>query len=124
MKILGGSNGTKNNIRKREKMNKVRMGIRTKFLAGLVVALLIGPTIAALVTNIVQRLDTEMGNFVQGNFSLYLSTGINLIVVSGLILALLHFVVLKPLRRIREFVHTASEELKLDETLKSKAMMR
>lgn len=98
-------------------MNKIRLGIRSKFLVGLVVALMIGPTISAYVTNVVERLDTQMGDFVTGNFSLYLATGINLVVGSGLILTLLHFVVLKPLKKTREMVHTVADKLDLTQRL-------
>jgi methyl-accepting chemotaxis protein len=58
-----------------------------------------------------------MGDFVTGNFSLYLATGINLVVGSGLILTLLHFVVLKPLKKTREMVHTVADKLDLTQRL-------
>ena len=98
-------------------MNKIRIGIRIKFLVGLVVALMIGPTISAYVTNVLESLDRQMGDFIAGNFSLYLATGINLVVVSGLILTLLHFVVLKPLKKTREMVHTVADKLDLTQRL-------
>lgn len=102
-------------------MFKKRIGIRTKFLVGLIIALLIGPTISAFVNSIVERLDNELGDIVTGNFSLYLSTGINLIVVSSLVLTLLHFVILKPLKKTSRIVHEISTELDLTKTVNVKS---
>lgn len=98
-----------------------RIGIRSKFLVGLIIALMIGPTISAYVNMIVERLDNELGDIITGNFSLYLSTGINLVVVSGLILTLLHFVVLKPLKRTSQTVHEISKELDLTKSIEVKS---
>lgn len=100
--------------------NKKRLGIRSKFLLGLVISLMIGPTISAYVNSMVERLDSELGNVISGNFSLYLSTGINLVVVSGLILTLLHFVVLKPLKLTSHTVHKIAENMDLTQRINLK----
>lgn len=100
---------------------KKRFGIRIKFLVGLIISLLIGPTISAFVNTIVERLDNELGDIVTGNFSLYLSTGINIVVVSSLILTLLHFIVLKPLKQTSQTVHEISEKLDLTKNIEVKS---
>lgn len=106
---------------KRGKILTKRFGIRIKFLVGLIISLLIGPTISAFVNTIVERLDNELGDVVTGNFSLYLSTGINIVVVSSLILTLLHFIVLKPLKQTSQTVHEISEKLDLTKNIEVKS---
>ncbi len=96
-----------------QSVKKFRLGIRKKFLIGLVISLLIGPIISAYINAIVDRMDGRLGDIITGNFALYLATVINLVVVSGLILILLHFLVLKPLKITSEIVHRGATNLDL-----------
>lgn len=98
-------------------MNMKRIGIRLKFMVGLIIALLIGPTISSIVNMLVQRLDDELGDFITGNFSMYLATVINLVVVSTLILILLNIVILKPLKRTSNVLHKVADNLDLTQKI-------
>lgn len=101
-------------MEKEKDINKrMRLGIRRKFLLGLILSLMIGPTISTYVNTLLQRLDDQMGDVITGNFSLYFATGINLVVVSGLILTLLNYVVLKPLKKTGVILHDVADNLDL-----------
>ncbi len=74
---------------------KVKLGVRLKMLIGIVIALLISPTIAVFINGWVQKI-----SLVSGNFSVYISTAINLLVVSIIIMVEMNFFILKPLNKI------------------------
>ena len=100
---------------------KRSIGIKTKFLLGVILALIISPTIAAFINRMVQQLDDAMGDLVTGEMSLVVATVINLVVVSGLILILLEVIVIKPLKRAGTTLRLISEQLNLTERVEVKA---
>ncbi|MCD4714688.1 MAG: hypothetical protein K8R73_15520, partial [Clostridiales bacterium] len=75
--------------------SRIKIGIRTKILMSIVIALLISPTISLFINNMINNLE-----IVSGDFSVYISTVINLIVVSTIIMFQLNWIVLKPLKKI------------------------
>jgi len=87
--------GLKKENFKSNAFENVKIGIRFKMLIGIVIALLISPTIAIFMDGWIQRL-----NLVTGNFSVYISTAINLLVVSIIIMVEMNFFILKPLNKI------------------------
>lgn len=100
---------------------RMNAGIRLKILSGVILALLISPTIAAYVNRLAHRVDELTGDVLSGNISLYVATGINLVVVSGLILVLLHFVVLKPLKKAGLVLSQATNNLDLTQQIELKS---
>lgn len=85
---------------------RIKIGIRTKILISIIVALLISPTISLFINNLINRLE-----FVSGDFSVYISTAINLIVVSAIIMFQLNWIVLKPLRNISNLTKQITSDL-------------
>ncbi|SFI23078.1 methyl-accepting chemotaxis protein [Tindallia magadiensis] len=103
---------------KEEKKRKIGFGIQSKFLSGVIVALIISPTVAAFINQYVQRvLDVSVGRLFSANISILITTGINLIVVSGFILLLLRSVVLKPLAETRKALKNIAQNLDLRERI-------
>ncbi len=85
--------------RKNEKMNvfkNAKIGLKVKMLTGIIIALLISPPIAVFINGWIQKID-----LISGNLSVYISTGINLLVVSVIIMVELNLFILKPLNRIK-----------------------
>lgn len=81
-----------------EKMNvfyNVKLSIKAKMLVGIIIALLISPTIAVFINGWVQKIMS-----ITGNFSIFISTGINILVVSVMIMVQLNLFVLKPLGKV------------------------
>lgn len=89
-----------------KKEKKINLGIRTKILISIIVALLISPTISLFINNMINRLE-----FVSGDFSVYISTVINLVVVSTIIMFQLNWIVLKPLKNISNFTKQITSDL-------------
>ncbi|MDW7662004.1 MAG: HAMP domain-containing methyl-accepting chemotaxis protein [Bacillota bacterium] len=86
--------------------SRIKIGIRTKILISIVIALLISPTISLFINNMINNLE-----FVSGDFSVYISTVINLIVVSTIIMFQLNWIVLKPLKKISSLTKLITSEL-------------
>ncbi len=82
---------------------KTKLGIKLKVLIGLVVVLIISPTIALYINNFIQRFDV-----IEGDFSVYINTVINLATGSILILVLLDYIVLNPLKKVLKIVEALS----------------
>jgi len=82
---------------KLDTINKVPFGIRTKIIISVIIALLISPSISVYIDNLVKK-----ANLVHGNIAVYVSTGINLIVVTLIILVGLNIVILNPLKKVVE----------------------
>ncbi|RKD34280.1 methyl-accepting chemotaxis protein [Thermohalobacter berrensis] len=85
-------------------IQKVPLGIRTKIIISVVIALIISPTIAVYINNMVQKT-----NLVKGNIAVYVSTGINLLIVTSIIYISLRFIILKPLQEIINKMEKAGE---------------
>ncbi|RQD68585.1 MAG: methyl-accepting chemotaxis protein [Tindallia sp. MSAO_Bac2] len=94
---------------------KIRIGIRAKFLAGVIIALLISPTITAILNQAVEQADVFAGNLLTGNVAMLVTTGINLFVVSGLMLILLQYIVLRPLKNAGNILNQAANNLDLSQ---------
>ena len=75
--------------------SRVKLGIKSKILGSVILALIISPTISTALNSVINKL-----NIIDGNFAVLISTIINLIVVSGIILFQLNIIVLRPLRQI------------------------
>ncbi len=86
--------------------NRIKIGIRTKILISIIIALLISPTISLFINNMINKLE-----FVSGDFSVYISTVINLVVVSTIIMFQLNWIVLKPLKKISNLTKMITSEL-------------
>lgn len=86
--------------------NRIKIGIRTKVLISIIIALLISPTISLFINNMINKLE-----FVSGDFSVYISTVINLIVVSTIIMFQLNWIVLKPLKNISSLTKQITSDL-------------
>lgn len=80
----------------KETMQRIPLGLKVKLLAGLILVLLISPFVATFIENIIMRLL----DFQDFHFAVYISTAINLITTSFIILILLNAVVLDPIYRI------------------------
>lgn len=93
-----------------------RIGIKTKIVASIVVTLLISPTISLFLNNQINRFD-----FISGNFSVYISTVINILVVSAIIMLQLHIIILKPLNDIAKLTNNITMNLDLKSKLEVKA---
>lgn len=76
-------------------LNKLGMGIRTKVILTIVLASLISPTIAIYINQFVQKL-----NFLSGNIAVYISTIINLAVVTIIIVFFINIIILKPIKQL------------------------
>jgi len=74
---------------------KLNVGIKSKILGSVVLALIVSPTISTLLNYAINKL-----SIIEGNFAVLISTVINLVVVSGIILFQLNFIVLRPLGQI------------------------
>ncbi|PKM69012.1 MAG: hypothetical protein CVU95_00015 [Firmicutes bacterium HGW-Firmicutes-2] len=85
------------------------IGIRFKILFSIVLALLISPTISLFLNQLVNRLE-----MFSGDISVYISTVINLLVVSVIIMLQLHLIVLKPLKSISEKIKNITQNLDLE----------
>ncbi|MEN1760483.1 methyl-accepting chemotaxis protein [Anoxynatronum sibiricum] len=116
-----GESRTLNQASKTRGAFKRKIGIKTKFLTGVILALLISPTIAAFINRVVQRMDDVVGDLVTGEMSLVVATVINLVVVSGLILILLQVIVIRPLKNAGTTLRMISEQLNLTERIDVKA---
>lgn len=82
-----------------ENITRVKLSIRIKILVGVIITLLISPTIALNINRIIQKFD-----WVTGDVSVYIATIINLGTVSALILVLLNHMVLKPMEGMVEVI--------------------
>lgn len=76
-------------------LNKLGLGIRTKVIIAIVIASLISPTIAIYINQFVQKL-----NFFSGNIAVYISTIINLAVVTIIIVFFINIIILKPVNQL------------------------
>ncbi|WP_051534328.1 methyl-accepting chemotaxis protein [Desulfitibacter alkalitolerans] len=74
-------------------LNRVPLGIKLKIIASIIVALLVSPTIAVFINDLVQKT-----GLVYGNIAVYVATAINLLVVSTIILICLNIIVLNPIK--------------------------
>lgn len=85
-------------------LNRVPLGIKVKIVASIIAALLISPTIAVFINNLVQRT-----GLVYGNIAVYVATVINLLVVSTIILICLNIIVLKPIKLLASKLELAGD---------------
>lgn len=85
-------------------INKVPLGIRVKITITIIIALLISPTIAVSLNDLIRDL-----NIIQGNVAVYISTAINLLVVTGIILLSLNIIILKPIKELVTKMQQAGE---------------
>lgn len=76
-------------------IGKIRVGIKFKILGSVLVALIISPTISTILNYAINKM-----HILEGNFAVLISTLINLIVVSAIILFQLNIIVLRPLNQI------------------------
>ncbi len=74
---------------------KIKLSIRVKILVSIIISLLVSPTIAIFIDKWIQRI-----NVLDSSFSVYISTGINLFVVSTIIMVLVNILILKPLKKV------------------------
>ncbi|TCK98706.1 methyl-accepting chemotaxis protein [Natranaerovirga hydrolytica] len=93
-----------------------RIGIRLKILSSIILALIISPTISLYLNNLVNRL-----NMSSGDVSVYISTLINLLVVSGIIMVQMYIIVLKPLKNISTLTKEIITHLDLSKRLEIKS---
>ena len=63
------------------RIRNLKLSVKLKMLGGIIVALLISPTIAVYINGWIQKIA-----LISGNFSVYISTIINLFVVSLIIM--------------------------------------
>ncbi|PKM53707.1 conserved protein of unknown function [Petrocella atlantisensis] len=94
---------------RQKNINRLTLGVRSKILMSIIVALLISPTISLFLNQLVNRLE-----LFTGDISVYISTVINLFVVSAIIMLQLHLIILKPLKAITEKIRTITQDLDLE----------
>ncbi len=99
---------------------RTKLGIKIKVLIGLVIVLIVSPTIALYINSFIQRFD-----IIEGDFSVYITTVINLATGSILILFLLDYIVLKPIKTVLKIVEGLSQydlnEINDKETMRYKS---
>ena len=87
-----------NNLKVNEKINvfnHVKLSIKIKMLAGIIIAILASSPIAVFINGLILNL-----THITGNFSVYISTGINVLVVSLIIMVELNWFIIKPLQKV------------------------
>ncbi|HYE11160.1 MAG TPA: methyl-accepting chemotaxis protein [Patescibacteria group bacterium] len=81
----------------------VKLSIKIKILICVIITLLISPTIALYINQVVQKFD-----WITGDVSVYIATIINLATVSTIILILLEYIILKPIKNMLKIVDRLS----------------
>ncbi len=85
------------NLSKLDKLGigNIRRGLKMKFITAIVVSLLISPTIASFIYNLINS-----SGLVPGSYAVIISTAINLVVVTTIVLFLVTRFVIKPLNEV------------------------
>lgn len=100
------------NVKKMNKINinfDVKMSVRIKLLVSVIIALLVSPSISVFINSLIQNFD-----FITGDFSVYIATLINLLIVSAIIMIQLDFIMLKPLNKIIQITKELDLKSKID----------